>query len=161
MKKKPFWKVNRGHFSVHFLLSLPPADELITEQSKDCRLKSSPGRSGLRYSAKQLKTRVDFCKKKSSFDRIYNRTMNWLCPVILKMAGVQEFQKFMGSDAQLKANGNCVNQVNLFALDPERPVSFNQRPNRVALVVVSWFYSFQIDFYRQVLNTLDASKSLC
>jgi len=58
-----------------------------------------------------------------------------LCPVILKMAGVQEFQKFMGSDAQLKANGNCVNQVNLFALDPERPVSFNQRPNRVALVV--------------------------
>ena len=65
MKKKPFWKVNRGHFSVHFLLSLPPADELITEQSKDCRLKSPPGRSGLRYSAKQLKTRVDFCKKKN------------------------------------------------------------------------------------------------
>lgn len=57
--------------------------------------------------------------------------------VILKMAGVQEFQKFMGSDVQLKAIGNCVNQVNLFALDPERPVSFNQRPNRVALVVVS------------------------
>jgi len=51
------------------------------------------------------------------------------------MAGVQEFQKFMASDAQLKAFGNCVNQVNLFSLDPDRPVSFNQRPNRVALVV--------------------------
>ena len=53
------------------------------------------------------------------------------------MAGVQEFQKFMANDAQLKAFGNCINQVNLFSLDPDRPVSFNQRPNRVALVVVS------------------------
>jgi len=51
------------------------------------------------------------------------------------MAGVQEFQKFMANDAQLKAFGNCINQVNLFSLDPDRPVSFNQRPNRVALVV--------------------------
>lgn len=56
------------------------------------------------------------------------------------MAGVQEFQKFMANDAQLKAFGNCVNQVNLFSLDPDRPVSFNQRPNRVALVVVSLIF---------------------
>ena len=58
------------------------------------------------------------------------------------MAGVQEFQKFMANDAQLKAFGNCINQVNLFSLDPDRPVSFNQRPNRVALVVVSLIFRF-------------------
>ena len=55
------------------------------------------------------------------------------------MAGVQEFQKFILTDAQLKAFGNCVNKVNLFSLDPEKPASFNQRPNRVALVVVRNF----------------------
>ena len=58
------------------------------------------------------------------------------------MAGVQEFLKFMASDGQLKAFGNCINQVNLFSLDPDRPVSFNQRPNRVALVVVSPVLNF-------------------
>ena len=56
--------VNRGSFSIHFLLSLSPADELIAEQSKDCRLKTPPGSSGLRYSAKQPKTdRVISAKK--------------------------------------------------------------------------------------------------
>ena len=61
------------------------------------------------------------------------------------MSGIQEFQKFITSDAQLKSFGNCVNKVNLFALDPEHGKSagsYNQRPNRVALVVVSHFLTF-------------------
>ena len=63
-----------------------------------------------------------------------------------KMPGVHDFQKFLVNDAQLKAFGNCVNQVNLFALDPEGhknpPANPHQRPNRVALVVVSDSDSF-------------------
>lgn len=58
------------------------------------------------------------------------------------MSGIQEFQKFMVNDPQLKAFGNCVKQVNLFALESEerskQPGFYNQRPNRVALVVVSF-----------------------
>ena len=52
------------------------------------------------------------------------------------MSGVQEFQKFLSNDAQLKSFGNCVNQVNLFGLNNSKS-NFQQRPNRVALVLVS------------------------
>jgi hypothetical protein len=50
---------------------------------------------------------------------------------------VEDFQTFMSADPQLKAFGNIVNQVNLFQLDSDHRTFHQQRPNRVALVIVS------------------------
>ena len=56
---------------------------------------------------------------------------------------VKDFQSFMINDAQLKSTGKCVNQVNLFALSNDKS-NHGAKPNRIALVVVSYLSIFHL-----------------
>ena len=58
---------------------------------------------------------------------------NWK---MMSASEAKDFLHFIKNDAQLKAFGQCVEQVDLLALDSNAR-AFNQRPNRTALVVVS------------------------
>ena len=77
--------------------------------------------TGQQRPALQCKTtqnrQSDFCKKKSSFDRIYNRTMNWLC---------QWYWKWQ----------ECKNFKNLWVVMP------NSR--QMEIVSIKWIYSHWI-----------------
>ena len=71
---------------------------------------------------------------------------------MLNSCEAKNFLHFIRTDAQLKAFGQCCQQVDLLALDAnDRP--FDQRPDRTALVVVRTFifinFSIYLFFYYQ------------
>ena len=67
----------------------------------------------------------------------------WLRWKMTSGSEAKDFLQFIKNDAQLKAFGQCVQQVDLLTLDPNAR-AFNQRPNRTALVVVSSLFCLMI-----------------